>query len=84
MDTACLGVVLVSRTGDTISKDAMVSVDVADVGGLRGRACGVCLGNGHDEAMRLRHDKRSDQDARSGNRMGAPHTKKRSRLRRSL
>lgn len=57
MDKACLGAVLVSRTRDGISKDAVVSVDVVDVGGLRGRALGERLGNGHDEATRLRHDK---------------------------
>jgi hypothetical protein len=60
MDKACLGAVLVSRTRDGISKDAVVSVDVVDVGGLRGRALRERLGNGHDEATRLRHDKRSE------------------------
>ena len=57
MDKACLGAVLVSRMRDGISKDAEVSVHVVDVGGLRGRGLPGRLGNGHDGATRLRHDK---------------------------
>jgi hypothetical protein len=61
MDKACLGAVLVSRTRDETSKDAVVSVDVVHDGdGLLGRALRECLGNGHDGATRLRHDKRSE------------------------
>jgi hypothetical protein len=60
MDKACLGAVLVSRTRDGISKDAEVNVDAVHAGVLRGRAFRERLGNGHDGATRLRHDKRSE------------------------
>ena len=60
MDKACLGAVLASRTQDGISKGAGVSVHVVDVDVLRGLV-GERLGNGHDEATRLRHDKRSER-----------------------
>jgi hypothetical protein len=79
MDIACLGAVLVSRTRDEIGRDEEVSVDADD---LLGRALGEHLGNGRDVATRLRHDKSNETKAWA--QMGAPHTKNRSRLRRSL
>ena len=59
MDKACLGV-LESKTRDGIGRDVVVSVHVVDVDGLQYHALGERLGNGHDGATRLRHDKRSE------------------------
>jgi hypothetical protein len=60
MDIACLGAVLVSRTRDGLDRDAEVGVHVVGADDLRGRALGGHLGNGRDEATRLRHDKSSE------------------------
>jgi hypothetical protein len=82
MDITYLGAELVSRMRDVTSKP-VVSVDVVDVDGRRGRAVRGHLENGHDGATRLGDDKRSETP-RSGHMMGATHTENCSRLRRPL
>ena len=71
MDITCLGV-LVSKTRDVISKAAVVSVDVVQVDGLRGRAFGECPENGHGGATRLKDDERSETRSGHGRALHIP------------